>query len=113
MLTCTITFIAPSVAPRSFIASDITSEEFRLSWAAPKTIDTNGVLRNYILSVAEYKSNLLFLDEVEIEAFNNETEFTVSYLTPYTLYNCSVLAVTVERGPSAVIQARTGEEGEV
>lgn len=102
----------PSVAPLLFKAVNISTREFVLSWAAPATIDINGVLRKYVLSVSEYKSNLLLLEEIEIDVdANNETVFVVNDLTPYTLYNCSILAVTIGNGPLAVIQARTEEEG--
>ncbi|ORU95055.1 MAG: hypothetical protein A6F71_10400 [Cycloclasticus sp. symbiont of Poecilosclerida sp. M] len=107
--------LAPNVAPPSFMASEITSREFRLSWAAPAPIDANGILRHYVLDVSEQESEqplLLLLKEVQIEAVLNETDFLVEDLTPYTVYNCSVVAITIERGPTAVIQVRTEEEGE-
>lgn len=99
------------MAPLYLNASEISSREFILSWTAPASTDRNGILRYYILSVSEYKSGLLSLEEVSIEAVSNVTGFTVGYLIPYTLYNCSVAAVTIDRGPLAVIQVRTGEEG--
>lgn len=102
---------APSVAPPSFRASNVSSREFSLSWVAPEALDTNGILRNYILSVSELHSNLPLLGEVEIEAVG--TEFLVDSLIPYTLYNCCIAAMTVRRGPTAVIQVRTGEEGKL
>ena len=61
--------------------------------------------------MAELESNLLLFEEVEIEAKANGTEFLVDSLTPYTVYNCSIAAVTVDRGPIATIQVRTREEG--
>ena len=74
-------------------------------------MNTNGILRSYSLSVSELHSNLPLLEEVEFEAVDNETEFLVDSLTPYTLYNCTVAAITVAIGPTAEIEVRTGEEG--
>ena len=100
------------MAPLLFTATNISTREFLLSWAAPEESGTNGILRKYILSVSDYKSNLTLLEEIEISASpTNATEFFVEDLTPYTQYNCSIAAVTIDRGPSAVIQVRTGEEG--
>ncbi len=94
------------------MATNISTREFVLSWNAPEPTDVNGILRKYILSVSEFKSNLLLLEEIEIAVdHSNATEFIVNNLSPYTLYNCSISAVTVNRGPSAMIQVRTGEEG--
>ena len=104
--------IVPTGTPLSFMATDITSREFSLSWKTPKPLDTNGILRSYILSVSEPTSSNLFLEEVEIESVN-VTNFTVSFLDPFTLYNCSIAATTIGRGPSANIQTRTAEEGEL
>ena len=103
---------APNVAPPSFMAVEIASREFRLSWEAPAPINANGVLQHYILDVFELESELLLLEEVQIEAVLNEINFLVEDLTPYTVYNCSVVAITIERGPTATIQVRTEEEGE-
>ena len=61
--------------------------------------------------MSELHSNLPLLEEVEFEAVDNETEFLVDSLTPYTLYNCTVAAITVAIGPTAEIEVRTGEEG--
>ncbi len=63
---------------------------------------------SYILSVAS--SNNIFLEEIEIEPAS-VTNFTVSFLDPFTLYNCSIAATTIGRGPSVDIQTRTAEEG--
>ena len=110
---CNTCVAVPSVAPLLFEAVNISTRGFVLSWAAPAAIDINGVLRKYMLSVAEYKSNLLLLEEVEIDvdANINATVFVVNDLTPYTQYNCSVSAVTIGNGPIATIQVRTEEEG--
>lgn len=98
---------APNVAPPLFTANEVGSREFRLSWTTPAATDINGILRNYLLIVL---SNDLLLQEVEIEATHNQSEFVVDSLTPYSLYNCTVAAVTVERGPTAMLQVRTAEE---
>ncbi len=67
---------------------------------------------SYILSVSELaSSNNIFLEEIEIEPAS-VTNFTVSLLNPYTLYNCSIAATTIiGKGPSVDIQTQTTEEG--
>lgn len=102
-------FTAPSVAPLSFMATNITSDEFMLLWTSPQPIDTNGILREYVVSITEQESGQYVLEDVEVEA--GVTEFAVINLIPYTVYSCSVAAVTVARGPEAVITVLTNEEG--
>lgn len=93
------------------MATNITSTEFKLIWDAPVLADRNGILRAYTISIVEHKSGLSVLENVEVEAANDVTEFVAQYLIPYTVYNCSVAAVTVAKGPAAAIQVQTGEEG--
>ena len=106
-------YVAPDGTPLSFEATAITSSEFTLSWAAPLPAKTNGVLREYSLSIVEQKSGFYVLEDVEIEVGSNVTEFAVDYLLPYTVYNCSVSAITVAKGPEAVISVLTSEKGTV
>lgn len=101
--------LVPSGTPLSFMATSISTRKFVLSWNVPEIIAINGILRKYILSVSESKSNLFLLEEIEIDAdYSNETIFN---LIPYTQYNCSIAAVTIDIGPSAIIQVVTNEEG--
>ena len=99
------------MAPLLFTASEVGSREFRLSWTAPAATDINGILRSYLLNVLILGSNDQLLQDVEIEATSNQTEFVVDSLTPHSLYNCTVTAVTVEKGPAAMLQVTTAEEG--
>ena len=102
---------APSVAPRSFEATNISSRQFLISWEAPEAVSINGVLRHYSLSVWEHTSNTVLLDGIEIDPASIES--VVSFLAPFVLYECSVSAVTIAQGPSAVLQVRTATEGKL
>lgn len=96
------------------MATNVTSRGFRLTWLAPTTLEANGIVRSYTLSVVESKSGSKFIDELEMIATPHEMseEFDVNFLTPYTTYNCSVAAKTVRTGPAAALQVTTAEEGE-
>lgn len=54
-------------------------------------------------------SNTVILEDIEIDPVT--AEFMVSFLVPFVLYECSVSAVTILPGPSAVLQVKTEAEG--
>ena len=94
------------------MALNVSSREFKLSWKAPRVVDTNGILRHYILAVREESaSSVSPLEEFQIEAVNETSEIVVRSLNPHVVYICSVAAVTIGIGPSAFVQVLTAEEG--
>lgn len=74
-----------------------------LAWQHPLPEDRNGVIRGFIVRLSSVPNR----GAREISSVH--TNITVTFLTPYTIYECTVAAyTTVGSGPpSGIILART------
>ncbi|XP_065907794.1 cell adhesion molecule DSCAM-like isoform X2 [Dysidea avara] len=96
---------APSVAPDDFTVITTTSTSITFQWN--ELVDqVNGIIRWYIITCATDNSV-----NVIGNTTGNFTEITITGLTPYTSYTCTLHAVTVSDGPkSDPITVMTAEE---
>ena len=77
-------------------------------WAEPLKNQINGIIRKYVLKLAEVETNTIrFINESTAQ-----TEIIVSSLHPYYQYEVSVAAVTIATGPfSTPLSVTTNEAG--
>ena len=103
-LFCTL---VPASAPQNLEAITLGSREVRIVWDPPPHEDWNGIIKFYTIQITVLDSG--------VELFFNSTlnNFTVSSLSPYTEYLCTVAASTsVGIGAFAeMIVVQTAEEG--
>ena len=85
--------LAPSGIPANFQARALDSRSIQLSWDPLPSALQNGIIRWYRVTI---------LDNAGEERIINttETSVTVAALTPFTMYNFTVAAVTIAVGPS-------------
>lgn len=81
---------APTEVPSDVSVSAVNATTIYLSWN--DVISIRGVVREYVVRVVETDTELIF------EGHTNST-FIEIHVHPAYLYNCSVSAVTVARGP--------------
>ena len=81
----------PSAPPRAAEARDITTTSFSVLWQPPAPEDRNGVITHYRLRV----ENVCTRNTTYTTIQPSDVPYTVEHLTPYTTYNCSVRAATV------------------
>ena len=108
-LCCCYFFSAPVAAPENLMVVNISANELNVSWERPNEINTNGILRYYII-------DYYIVNQEETMTSTNvsgETLFTVlSGLNNFTTYSVSVAAFTVGTGPSSTELETTSENGE-
>jgi len=86
----------------------INSTHIFLDWSPPDPNTVNGVIREYRINVTEGETGTLF----QYILPSNQTEATIGQLHPFYTYHSTILAYTVEGGPStSVISIRTSEAG--
>ena len=73
-----------------------------MEWDEPDT--PNGIVRQYIISYNQSESD-------DITLTGSARTVTIGDLLPFTLYEFSVVAFTIETGPGASDIVRTGEAG--
>lgn len=87
------------------MSSSISARNVTITWSPPPAIDINGEIQSYVVSY--YPSS----DMAEESVTPDMTMYTAEGLMPYTNYTFSVLAVTVDRGPAAMVDVLTLEAG--
>lgn len=80
-----------------------------LTWSPVAPEDRNGILIGYVIEVASNPAGLSTQATVSADTYT----YTVTSLTPYTSYNCSVAGRTVNgSGPSnEILHIQTDEDG--
>ena len=73
-----------------------------MEWDEPDT--PNGIVRQYIISY-----NLSGSDDINVTV--TARTVTIGDLLPFTFYEFTVVAFTIETGPGAIDIVRTGEAG--
>ena len=97
----------PSGYPQNFEATATSSRMFTLSWDPPNFEDRNGIIIGYVINIINVRTN------EASEYTSNTTALTLSSLSPYTIYYCTVAARTsVGTGPfTPVLSLETSPEG--
>ena len=94
----------PSAAPVGFVVQSVSANDLSVSWERPNEIDINGVLDRYDIDYyIDGEPETLFTEMVAGDTLS----VTLSSLNSFTIYNVSVAAVTIGRGPMASILQRT------
>ena len=100
------TIAAPSSAPITPTVTLVSSRFFSIEWDSPPFEETNGVIRNYVITLTELETETVFTETT------NSTQTTISGLHPFYTYQCAVAAETIAIGPySTQITVKLGEEG--
>ena len=100
--------IAPESHPLNSTGYAINSTHIALNWSSPHESDLNGILREFRINVTEAVTSTL----TQYSTSPDTTEIIIGPLHPFYIYHCTVVAHTVEGGPStAVISVRTHEDG--
>ena len=92
--------------PQNMSALALSSTSILLSWMPPQRDLINGVLRYYHVLITDLHGEVVYDALVNEDSLDTD----VSSLYPYSVYNCSVAAVTVEDGPSTEVQVQTLED---
>lgn len=87
--------LVPTGAPTSLTAVQFTTNSLTLSWDPPRSDQQNGIIRYYIVYIADVTNGTAWQLNV------NTTRTTIRNLTPFFTYNCSVAPFTVGRGPTS------------
>ena len=100
-------FSAPSGPPTNVTVEALSSSSVRMVWSAPDPENQNGIIRHYLVVVRGLQDGG---DRLMFSVVGNE--LIVSFLRPFSDYECSVAAVTVERGPySLPVSTQTLQDG--
>lgn len=103
-----LSFVAPGDHPLNFTGYALNSTHIFLNWSPPSEEDTNGVIREYRINITEHETNILY----QLTINNSTTETVVGPFHPFYIYHCTILAFTVEEGPSSsVVSIRTKQDG--
>ena len=95
---------APTV-PTAVMAVAVNSTAITVTWGRPDT--PNGIIRGYNISYLLPDSG----DEVVINVEPIIRTVTVGDLSPFTSYEFTVAAFTIEMGPGETVNATTDEAG--
>ena len=84
----------PSTAPTDLISSIVSSQIVLITWSELSSVDCNGIITEYTISLLNIDSNEKFY------FVSNSTSLTLENLSPFTSYKFSLAASTVVgRGP--------------
>ena len=98
----------PVAAPVGLVVQNVSANDLSVSWERPNEIDINGVLDRYDIDYYIDGEPETLLTEM---VAGGVLSVTLSSLNNYTIYNVSVAAVTIGRGPIASMLERTSENG--
>ena len=85
----------------------LSSSSLHVVWSEPELDRLNGIIRHYLVNIRDLQDG----DSSQILR-TTDNELTVQMLTPYSDYECSVAAVTVEHGPySDPVLVQTLQDG--
>ena len=102
------TFPAPSGPPVNVTVHEVTSTSLHLVWSEPAPENRNGIIRLYVVIV------MSIFDGHAHNYSVHGTELTLVSLKPFTDYECSVAASTIELGPfSSPVLIKTLEDGNI
>ena len=96
-------------APTKFSGKVLSDKEILITWEEP--VNANGIIRSYYIRVYDTKSGQEAYNKTVPKEGNNEQSLRVSDLKPYTNFNFTIQAKTVELGEMAYFTAKTLEGG--
>ncbi len=98
--------IAPTGPPTEVFANATSSRSLSLSWSPPIQELRNGIIRNYFISVTSGANT------ITRNISSVQTMIYIAGLQPYTTYNCTIQAGTIQLGPSSsVFTVNTPQDG--
>ena len=98
---------APSAAPNDFNVETPTSTSLLLSWTPPPEDSQNGIIRSYVVNITRVDA----VNDVMVHS-TTASSLIVGGLEPFTSYQCSVAAVTINQGPFTIsVVVQTLEDG--
>ena len=104
-------FLAPSAAPESVSAYNISSTSIVVTWSRVPDNLLNGILQSYHVMLREASQSSR---PKTIMVANSSLSVIVSSLKKFTVYSVWVAAVTVVSGPnSAAFNVSTDEDGKL
>ena len=107
----------PASPPLNFTVTNFTANSISLKWEPPLVEDINGIIRNYtirynIIEQLGVADNDLDMTVVDVNVPGNITlDRVLDNLDNYTVYNISIVAVTIGEGLSTELIQRTDENG--
>ena len=105
----------PASPPLNFIVTNFTANSISLKWKTPK--DIYGIIRYYTISYYIIEQlgvadNDLDMTVVDVNVPGNMTlDRVLDNLDNYTVYNISIVAVTIGEGLPTELVQRTDENG--
>lgn len=97
----------PGDAPANASGYALDSTSIYLSWDPPPPEYHHGPITGYRIAVTEVETGVSTLHAT------NDTEIVIDNLHPYYIYNCTIVAVTIDEGPhKAIVLVQTNEAGE-
>ena len=96
-------------APTKFSGRVLSDKEILITWEVP--VNANGIIRSYHIRVYDTKSGQEAYNKTVPKEGNNEQSLRVSDLKPYTNFNFTIQAKTIELGEMAYFTAKTLEGG--
>ena len=105
---CISTCTGPG-APTKFSGKVLSDKEILITWEEP--VNANGIIRSYYIRVYDTKSGREAYNKTVPKEGNNEQSLRVSDLKPYTNFNFTIQAKTIELGEMAYFTAKTLEGG--
>ena len=97
----------PYGPPENFNVTANSPVELTLEWALPAPQDVNGVIQHYNVTVRENSTGSIFSSNL-----TTSLNADVHGLHPFYIYTCSVFAVTIGPGPSAIHTIQMPEDSE-
>ena len=99
-------FVAPASPPENLTVTALSSTSLSLSWLPPPSIDQNGIIQEYRVTITEFETGNVR------ELTSTATTLVVPSLHPYYNYECVVSAYTVGQGPfTENVTVQTFEDG--
>ena len=89
-------FPAPSAAPQSVSENVYSSTGVFIWWMPPPPPNTNGIIREYSVLLQNSRTGTVF------SYTTVKTNINITNLSPYTVYNYNVSAITVSAGPFSI-----------
>ena len=96
-------------APTKFSGKVLSDKEILITWEEP--VKANGIIRSYYIRAYDTKSGQEAYNKTVPKEGNNEQSLRVSDLKPYTNFNFTIQAKTIELGEMAYFTAKTLEGG--
>ena len=100
-------FLAPDSAPLHASGVALGSTSIHITWDPPAIEDHNGVIREYRVNITHIPTQFF------VQQTTNQTQIIIENLSPYHIYHCYIVAITVDEGPyTNAITVLTNEAGE-